>query len=83
MERANTVLNAPGRLPLVGPAPAGNGSWQFDYLKNDCEGYGNPRRYMYPTTAGCPVAPEPCLTVDIGADELGDCIAAGYRFGTT
>ncbi|MCA8957135.1 MAG: hypothetical protein KDC87_13755 [Planctomycetes bacterium] len=46
----------------------------------DMEGHGNPRLHdhpLYPNTGFGGVS------IDIGADEMGELIVAGYRFGTT
>jgi len=65
----------PGYLPLgASQATYEHSPWDFD-----CEGYGNPRVHDH-SRYGTASDPFP---VDLGADELGELIAAGYVFGTT
>lgn len=82
-----TMLNGqaveePGRLDVADTV------WPFSNMEFDLEGWGNPRAFDHPTYAGM----FPRLSadqqqqwemIDIGADELGDMIVIGYRWGTT
>jgi len=77
-------VEKPGRLDLDASV------WPFSAMEFDMEGWGNPRVFDHPTYPGIaprltelPVAPEAWEMIDIGADELGDLIVAGYRWGTT
>lgn len=84
-----TMLNGqsveePGRLDLDPSV------WPFSAMEFDLEGWGNPRSFDHPSYPGIaprltelPVAPEQWEMIDLGADELGDLIVAGYRWGTT
>ncbi len=78
MSMANglTVANLPGYLSL---GVSNQNSWAFHNWNFDCEGYGNPRfqphRSFFGNSGG--------FGIDIGADELGQLLTVGYRFGTT
>ena len=71
---ARTISNKPGFLTL----PTSQSTYNHTPYDKDCEGSGNPRVHDHPlylSTGG--------RLVDIGADELGELIVVGYRFGTT
>ncbi|MEZ5988707.1 MAG: hypothetical protein R3F30_06215 [Planctomycetota bacterium] len=56
--------------------------WPYTAWYHDCEGFGNDRIQDHDTTNLYPSAPGGQFPIDIGADELGERIAAGYRHGT-
>ncbi|HHI78921.1 MAG TPA: hypothetical protein ENK02_02985, partial [Planctomycetes bacterium] len=69
-----SVQDYPGKLPLPS---SDQSTWLFHNWDFDCEGFGNPRIHdhsAYPNGGGG--------IMDIGADEVGDLIVAGQRFGT-
>jgi hypothetical protein len=72
-----TVAMSNGML-LRQPGIPGHPTWSFSPWAFDVEGYGNPRsrNHTDPRYTGTSVT-------DIGADEVGDLIIAGYRMGTT
>ena len=69
----------PGTLPLNASSQPG---WLHHCWEADGEGYGNPRIHDHPAYAntGVPLAGTDA-GIDIGADEVGEVIVAGYRFG--
>ena len=71
-----------GSLPL-----AQQSTWPYaciDLQSEDCEGFGNPRVHDYAGMGATPIYPITGVGgIDIGADELGELIIAGYRYGTT
>ena len=86
MANQQVVLRAPGRLVLSDPSWH---TWAFDAFDHDAEGFGNPRVYDHPDyltpSNGGPGEPpmDPQLRIDIGADEVGGAVVAGYKYGTT
>jgi len=69
-----TLTDYPGTLPMTTPiVPFDFHNWNWDG-----EGHGNPRILNHPayTSAGDD-------RIDMGGDELGEEIVAGFRFGTT
>ncbi len=78
-ENGYTLYQPPGFLPLG----ASQWSWTFHAWMNDLEGYGNPRISDHPEYPNPPFGTAPGDTIDIGADEVGQLIIAGYREGTT
>ncbi|MGE0143129.1 MAG: hypothetical protein AB7I19_00285 [Planctomycetota bacterium] len=72
-----TVAMTNGML-LRQPGIPGHPTWSFSPWAFDVEGYGNPRsrNHTDPRYVGTSLT-------DIGADEVGDLIIAGYRMGTT
>jgi hypothetical protein len=79
MENGQSVAR-PGALPLRAESAW---RWTFDAMEFDTEGFGNPRVHdhgAYPNPAGRAASWQ---WIDVGADELGELIVAGYRFGTT
>ncbi|MCA8955727.1 MAG: hypothetical protein KDC87_06625, partial [Planctomycetes bacterium] len=87
MTNGRVLTLAPGKKwPSVGPGSEFK-HWFFSSWDTDCEGFGNPRIFDHPSynpvnPSRNPSFPESGL-IDIGADELGVNIIAGYRFGTT
>lgn len=78
MANMQQMLNPPGTLVL---SAGSQSTWPFTTWDWDCEGFGNRRIYDHPIYANSGVGgPD---YIDIGADELGESILAGYRFGTT
>lgn len=79
-ENTNQLTDPPGTLPLD---EEGQAAWPFHTWEFDLEGYGNPR------IADHPAYPNPAFgavdgdTIDIGADEVGQLIVAGYQDRTT
>lgn len=81
MLNGNSV-EAPGTVVLNASSAA---RWGHDETEFDCEGYGNPRSFdhpSYPNPSGFP-RPANWKFIDVGADELGELLIAGYRFGTS
>ncbi len=72
------ITMANGLILAAPPGALGAENWPFHSWNEDCEGFGNPRIYDHPEYA--PITDGP---IDIGADELGVLVCAGYRFGTT
>lgn len=71
----------PGYLPLE---PNSQATWPYHAWMFDAEGFGNLRVHAHP--ANVPPEPptgDPYGFIDIGADEVGDLIVAGYEYGTT
>jgi hypothetical protein len=68
------VNDYPGKLSLPS---ADQSSWSFHNWDFDCEGFGNSRIHDHSAfpNGGAGV-------MDIGADELGDLLIVGQRFGT-
>jgi hypothetical protein len=71
----NNTNGWPGFLTL---APADQPTWEFHNWNFDCEGIGNGRAWDHPAYSNTGYG-----GIDIGADELGGLVVAGYRFGTT
>jgi len=69
------VSNPPGYLSL---GVTNQNTWAYHNWNWDCEGYGNPRFQNHGS-----FYPNNGVGIDIGADELGQLLAVGYRFGTT
>ncbi len=77
-------------IPLTGTFTMANGlasgapgdwnhpHWAFDAWRTDVEGHGNDREHDFPLAEYSGTS-----RTDIGADELGDLVVAGYRMGTT
>ncbi|HHI79868.1 MAG TPA: hypothetical protein ENK02_07785 [Planctomycetes bacterium] len=84
MANGLTMAHPPGYLPLNASS---QNSWAFHSWVFDAEGFGNNRIYAYsgPNASSpiYPAAPQGRLPIDVGADELGELLIAGYRFGTT
>lgn len=78
MENGQAVQSIPGTLSL-----GLNGSWPHHAWEADGEGYGNPRIHDHPAYAAPAQLPAGASGIDVGADEVGELIVAGYRFGTT
>lgn len=79
MENGNTIYGPPGSMfasSVVGPTV-----WPHHAWESDAEGFGNPRIHDHPSHVGTPIPGSE--RIDVGADELGDLVVAGYRFGTT
>ena len=72
---------ANGRLFTVPPGwiATQEQQWIFHSWSSDCEGFGNPRESDHPSYNPS----NPYGKIDIGADELGQLLVTGYRFGTT
>jgi len=70
------LLTRPGKLTL----PNDQNTWAFDCWNQDCEGQGNARIQTHEATI-YPISG--VGGIDIGADELGQLVVAGYRLGTT
>jgi hypothetical protein len=70
-----SILREPGKLVLNSQS-----SWEHHNWQEDCEGYGNPRIHRHPVYTPDAALP---ARIDIGADELGELVVAGTRFGTT
>ncbi|MCC6781206.1 MAG: hypothetical protein IT457_00060 [Planctomycetes bacterium] len=60
------------------PGDFGHPNWGFDAWRSDVEGFGNRREHDHPHPGYTGAS-----ITDIGADELGDLLVAGYRMGTT
>ena len=76
MANSLVVSNPPGYLSL---GVTNQNSWAFHNWNFDCEGYGNPRFQAHGSFYGNSGG----FGIDIGADELGQLVVAGYRFATT
>lgn len=76
MQNGEQLFVPPGYLPLESGSQH---TWAFHSWTFDGEGFGNPRIHAHPLKVGA----APYGFVDIGADEVGDLIAAGYQYGTT
>ncbi len=76
MQNGLSLASRPGTVSLG----SSQGSWPYSMLVYDAEGYGNPRYFNHPDY---PPGTYSFGVADIGADELGDLIAAGYLYGTT
>ncbi len=72
MANGNTVQR-PGTL-------TGQSTWVHDCFQADLEGYGNPRIHDHQAFGATTFVHEP---IDIGADELGELVIAGYRMMST
>ncbi len=70
-----TLSNPPGFLALG----SNQSTWPYSNWEFDCEGYGNPRILDHPKYVNY----QSRSLIDLGADESGLLIIAGYRFGTT
>ncbi|MCC7066777.1 MAG: hypothetical protein IT456_28540 [Planctomycetes bacterium] len=66
--------------PLVRPGTLVGAGWAYDCFGADAEGYGNPRVHDHPAYASTAFANQ---AIDVGADELGELVVAGYRIGST
>ncbi len=80
MENGQVLQGPPGRLQLNAQSQQ---EWQHTCWESDCEGYGNPRIHDHPAYSNTGAGPVGSIGIDIGADELGELVVAGYRFGTT
>lgn len=76
MESGNVIQGPPGSLAGSSGAPSG---WALHCFDSDAEGFGNPRVHDHPAFGSLPNSGP----MDVGADELGELVIAGYRFGTT
>jgi len=82
MRNGMSLSSPPGTLQFSLPnpwSPSASSPYAFTNWRFDCEGFGNPRIYDHPSYSG----PEHPGLIDIGADEVGELIVAGYRWGTT
>ncbi|MBI5851132.1 MAG: hypothetical protein HZB39_08905 [Planctomycetes bacterium] len=74
------LVSRPGFLTLT---TATQGEWPFDAMEFDGEGFANPRVVDHVwDRPSAPARPSGWQFIDIGADELGELLIAGYRFGT-
>lgn len=81
MQNGLQLTAPPGYLPLE---PNSQSTWPYHAWMFDAEGFGNLRVHAHP--ANVPPEPptgDPYGFIDIGADEIGDLIVAGYEYGTT
>ncbi|MBK8975288.1 MAG: hypothetical protein IPM29_05140 [Planctomycetes bacterium] len=80
-ENGNVLADPPGFLSL---GEASQASWAFHCWEFDLEGYGNPRIVDHSEYPNAPFAGVPAGDpIDIGADEVGQLIIAGYADRTT
>jgi len=83
MGNGQSLTKRPGFLDLTRNGANSQNTWAHDGWDWDAEGFGNARiqshnTQIFPIGAGS----NQDSPIDIGADELGQMISAGYRFGT-
>ena len=79
---ANGLTGAPPGILLPSSDPNFQ-RYAFDNWQWDMEGFGNPRIFDHSKYPNFFSGPDLTHTIDLGADELGELIIAGYRAGTT